>query len=132
MKKTHIALGAIVIALFVAYGANSFRKTLTPYVSFEEARRAGRMVQIAGALVKDGKIEYHAEDQTLRFTLVEDSGDTIDVIYHGSRPMNFEDAESVVVIGRYEDGAMRSERLLVKCPSKYQGKGRREYPAEGA
>jgi cytochrome c-type biogenesis protein CcmE len=43
------------------------------------------------------------------------------VVYRGIKPANFRDALSIVAIGRYESGALHAEKLLVKCPSKYQG-----------
>jgi cytochrome c-type biogenesis protein CcmE len=43
------------------------------------------------------------------------------VAYGGVRPANFKDAISIVAIGRYRDGRIEAEKLLVKCPSKYQG-----------
>jgi cytochrome c-type biogenesis protein CcmE len=45
------------------------------------------------------------------------------VRYHGLKPANFEEAISIVAIGRY-DGSEKvfvADKLLVKCPSKYQG-----------
>ena len=43
--------------------------------------------------------------------------------YHGVKPANFEDAISIVAIGHYESGRDEfvANKLLVKCPSKYQG-----------
>jgi cytochrome c-type biogenesis protein CcmE len=45
------------------------------------------------------------------------------VRYHGVKPANFEDAVSIVAIGRYDAAASEfaADKLLVKCPSKYQG-----------
>jgi cytochrome c-type biogenesis protein CcmE len=43
------------------------------------------------------------------------------VVYRGIRPGNFRDAISIVAIGRYREGRIDAEKLLVKCPSKYQG-----------
>jgi cytochrome c-type biogenesis protein CcmE len=45
------------------------------------------------------------------------------VRYHGLRPANFEDAISIVAIGSWDAGAneFAARKLLVKCPSKYQG-----------
>jgi len=37
------------------------------------------------------------------------------------RPANFKDAISIVAIGRYREAGSRPRKLLVKCPSKYQG-----------
>ena len=42
-------------------------------------------------------------------------------MYRGVRPGNFKDAISIVAIGRYHEGRIEAEKLLVKCPSKYQG-----------
>ena len=42
-------------------------------------------------------------------------------MYGGIRPGNFKDAISIVAIGRYREGRIEAEKLLVKCPSKYQG-----------
>ena len=43
--------------------------------------------------------------------------------YKGVKPGNFEDAISIVAIGHFDEGAKQFEadKLLVKCPSKYQG-----------
>ena len=45
------------------------------------------------------------------------------VAYRGVKPGNFEDAVSVVAIGRYDPAqrVIAADKLLVKCPSKYQG-----------
>ena len=43
------------------------------------------------------------------------------VVYRGIRPGNFKDAISIVAIGRFQEGRIEAEKLLVKCPSKYQG-----------
>jgi cytochrome c-type biogenesis protein CcmE len=51
------------------------------------------------------------------------------VRYKGLKPANFEDAISIVAIGQFDDGAKEFEanKLLVKCPSKYQGAEVKEY-----
>jgi cytochrome c-type biogenesis protein CcmE len=43
------------------------------------------------------------------------------VTYRDVKPANFEEAVSIVAIGTYRTGAFHAEKLLVKCPSKYQG-----------
>jgi cytochrome c-type biogenesis protein CcmE len=125
MKKNHLYLsGAVLLLLFGGYSFVAFQDSLTPYVSYAEAIVAERTVQVAGALAK-GSSAYDIEAEALRFTLVdtEESGDTLRVRYSGIKPANFEDAISIVAIGRYEDGSGEfvADELLVKCPSKYQG-----------
>ncbi len=49
--------------------------------------------------------------------------------YKGLKPANFEDAISIVAIGQYDESSKEFEanKLLVKCPSKYQGAEVKEY-----
>ena len=119
MKKGYWIAGGLAI-LFVALGLTSFQKTLTPYLSFEEARKARGVVQVMGGLDKTSD-RYDPATQKLSFDLVDEHGGRMTVLYGGTRPANFKDAISIVAIGRYNDGRIEAEKLLVKCPSKYQG-----------
>lgn len=122
-RKVLYATGTILILAFAGFALASFKENLTPYVSYEQARSVERVVQVAGGLV-EGSSAYDPEGQSLLFTLRDEtSGDTLRVRYHGIKPSNFEEAISIVAIGRYSEEAaeFRAENLLVKCPSKYQG-----------
>ena len=124
MKKAYIA-GALVLVGFLALGLTTFSRSMNPYVSFTEAKAAHRTVQVMGALEK-GTSRYDAATKTLLFDMVEEkSHEKIAVAYRDVKPANFEDAVSIVAIGRYEPvaagGVFTAEKLLVKCPSKYQG-----------
>lgn len=120
MKKAYW-LGAAVLLGFLVLGLSTFSKSMTPYVSFSEAKTSKRTVQVMGALEK-GTSRYDIPTKTLHFNLVDpQSKDVIPVTYTDVKPANFEDAVSIVAIGKYGDGGFRAEKLLVKCPSKYQG-----------
>ena len=69
----------------------------------------------------ENSTEYIDETQELRFTMVEEDGDTMTVLYEGVKPGNFEEAVQIVAVGTYREGFFEAEQLLVKCPSKYQG-----------
>lgn len=120
-------LGIALIVLFTIFAVLNFRKALTPYVSYREARSGGS-VQVIGTLVK-GSSTYVVDEQTLYFSMKErDAQDTIKVAYRGRRPVNFEEATSIVAIGSYDGRVFQARKLLVKCPSKYQGtETQREY-----
>lgn len=123
MKKTHYLIGAVLLLVFAGFSYSTFRETLTPYVPYDEARARTHAVQVAGGLEK-GSSSYDDDADFLRFTLVdEESGDTMRVRYEGLKPANFEDAVSIVAIGTYDPAAkeLAADKLLVKCPSKYQG-----------
>jgi len=119
-RRIWYAVGGVLVVAFLAYGTTSFKSNLTPYVSFEEASRSARKVQVAGGLVENSTV-YVDESEELRFTMVEEDGDTMTVLYKGVKPGNFEEAVQIVAVGSYGDGVFHAEQLLVKCPSKYQG-----------
>jgi len=119
-RRVWYAVGGVLVVAFLAYGTTSFKSNLTPYVSFAEAASSARKVQVAGGLVENSS-EYLDESQELRFTLIEEDGDTLVVHYDGVKPGNFEEAVQIVAVGRFDDGVFNAEQLLVKCPSKYQG-----------
>ena len=127
MKPKYL-IGIAIIIIFVVFGALSFRKTLTPYVSFEEARKSGATqtggrpptVQVIGEIVFP-EVKYDIDAHQLQFTIMNENQEKMMVIYGGTKPANFEQADRVVVIGRYENGVFSADQLLVKCPSKYQG-----------
>ena len=116
-------VGGLMLLGFAGFSLMSFQQSLTPYVSFEQATSSPRMVQVMGGLQK-GSTDYSNSEKALSFTILEPkSAKQLRVRYHGVRPGNFDDAISIVAIGRYDEGTKQFEasKLLVKCPSKYQG-----------
>jgi cytochrome c-type biogenesis protein CcmE len=124
MKKNRFyILGGLLLLGFTGFSFMAFKDSMTPYVPFERAREGDRMVQVAGALEK-GSSSYVAASESLFFTLKDpQSSETLRVRYTGLKPANFEDAISIVAIGRFDTTAreFEADKLLVKCPSKYQG-----------
>lgn len=125
MKNKHVyyLIGTVLLLVFAGFSYSEFKGALTPYVSYELARGAERTVQVAGGLEQNSTAYDEATGQ-LHFTLVEpETSETIRVRYEGVKPANFEDAISIVAIGRFDSGAKEfaAKQLLVKCPSKYQG-----------
>lgn len=123
MRKSFYFVGGALLLAFIGFSFLAFRQTLTPYVTYQEACSTDRMVQVAGALEK-GSSTYRAAQGQLVFTLTEPkTHQNLRVRYKGVRPGNFDDAISIVAIGRYDSKTSEFEanKLLVKCPSKYQG-----------
>jgi cytochrome c-type biogenesis protein CcmE len=123
-------LGGVLLLAFAGFSLTSFKEALTPYVPYEKARTGGdQLVQVAGGLEK-GSSSYNDQKESLYFTLKDPkTSETLRVRYKGVKPANFEDAISIVAIGRYDSGLKEFEanKLLVKCPSKYQGAEVKEY-----
>jgi cytochrome c-type biogenesis protein CcmE len=124
LKKNRLYIfGILLLLAFAGFSFTAFKDSMTPYVSYDRAREGGRMVQVAGALEK-GSYSYAAARESLFFTLQDPkTRQTLRVRYKGLKPANFEDAISIVAIGNYDERAKEFEasKLLVKCPSKYQG-----------
>lgn len=122
IKKSYI-IGGVVIVLAMAMAMYSFQSTLTSYVSVSEAKASNRPVQVAGIVV-EGTDRYDLDSNNLLFTLREDSGDEMKVEYDGPRPGNFDNVTKVVAIGKYEPKrkVFLARELLVKCPTKYEGR----------
>jgi cytochrome c-type biogenesis protein CcmE len=124
LKKNRLYLfGALLLLGFAGFSFTAFKDSMTPYVSYAKAREGGRMVQVAGGLEK-GSYSYVANRESLLFTLQDPkTKQTLRERYKGLKPANFEDAISIVAIGNYDEKAQEfaANKLLVKCPSKYQG-----------
>lgn len=118
-----MVIGIVLVLASVLFGVTAFKKSLTPYTSFSEARKSGTGVQVNGVLADPSAVRYDAASSELRFRLRDDKHEEMDVVYHGVKPMNFEQATNVVAIGTYKDGKFEADQLLVKCPSKYQAEG---------
>ena len=122
MKPAHL-IGLAVIVAFALFGAGAFKKSLTPYVGFAEARRSQRTVQVRGA--KDPRsVRFDEQLHALRFDLIDATDDRLPVVYRHVKPGNFDQAKELVVIGRFRNGVFECSQMIVKCPSKYQAKER--------
>ena len=115
--KVIIAVSLVVGA--VAFGMTGFKKTMTPYIGFAEARQNTGLVQINGTLASKDYV-LKEKEQYLAFRLKDPKGDVMPVEYRGVIPGNFDQAVSIVAIGQFKGDHFEANQLLVKCPSKYQ------------
>ncbi len=124
MKKSRIIIGVIALAGFSYLGLSAFQQTLTPYMSFAEARAAeGKSVQITGDLRED-RLSWYSDDEsrTFLFYMIEsDTGDTFLIAYDGVKPSTFDDAIGIVAMGTFDGTRFQADQVLTKCPSKYEG-----------
>jgi cytochrome c-type biogenesis protein CcmE len=120
-----IIVALVLVAVGVGVGITSFKKSVTPYISFAEARRASGLVQVNGQIA-DKNYVLKPSEQYLSFNLRDQKGEVMPVVYHGVIPGNFDQATMVVAIGRYHGGRFEAEQLLVKCPSKYQAEAEKQ------
>ena len=109
----------VLILGFIGYAGYFFADSVTPYVSIADARASQRNVQVQG--LPDDAVEPHMENETFVFSIAdEETGETMLVRYKGVKPDNFDEAYHIVAIGKYTGDAFTADKLLVKCPSKYE------------
>lgn len=128
MKKSHIIAIAIIaaaIGLIVATAGDA-----STYVDFGQAYQmaeAGKTssIHIVGSLKKDSKgeivgLEKSADKLSCSFILVDDKNREEKVIYNEPAPTDLGKSEKIVVIGEYRGNQFVAEKILLKCPSKYE------------
>ena len=128
MKKSHIL---IIVVIAVAIGIIvSTAGDASTYVTFEEAYTMSvsgndNSIHVVGELKKDQTgnvigIEKGRDMVSFSFVLVDDKGKEQLVEYKEPMPTDFTKSEKVVVIGKYKGESFTAEKILLKCPSKYQ------------
>lgn len=115
--------GAILMAGFAVLTVFEMKNAATPYVMKVENvnTSAGRPVQFKGSIIHD-KTGYDRAFHETFFTLKDSEGKILKVTYDRQKPANFDTADVAVVRGVYQGGALKADRVSVKCPSKYEGK----------
>lgn len=130
MKLSHIiGLLVIVIAITVIVSTTSEVSTYATFAEATEiaAKDSDKKIHVAGSLKKDaaGRIlgmDYQPQIDPNHFTfrLVDRDQQEKLVVYGNPKPQDFERSEQVVVIGNMQGGEFVAEKILMKCPSKYQ------------
>ncbi len=120
MKNKYI-FGGIIILIFFSFMAYLFTQTNISYENnFTKVMNSNKTLKVTGSWVRENNYVYDKEKNLFMFTIKDENGNMMKVIYKGSIPNNFESATSVVVTGKYKDGYFHASDILTKCPSKYQ------------
>jgi cytochrome c-type biogenesis protein CcmE len=128
-KKIIIFIAAII--LFVIAILSISDEIFSPYVTFKYAKEnPTKYVQIIGKRAKDSRVLH--DSTGFSFTLADDKGDELKIFHSGVKPQNFEHAEQIVILGKYESekNLFEADKVLTKCPSKYQKEEKEEKQEE--
>ncbi|EIM75576.1 hypothetical protein A3SI_13088 [Nitritalea halalkaliphila LW7] len=129
MKKGHIVgLGIIAIAIVIIV---SMLGDASTYESFTTARAMlergdDKAIHVVGELKKSPAgqvegIEVSEGKTSFYFMMVDNDGTEQRVFYNQPVPADFQRSEQVVVIGSYRNPELFvADKILMKCPSKYQ------------
>jgi cytochrome c-type biogenesis protein CcmE len=122
-KKVKLAVGVVLIVLLLFISIDSIGSFLNPLkfvseVTAQPEEYLNRNVQVVGVIV-DGSWEQIGPN-TYVFKL-QDEFDTVDVEYTGDVPGTFKPGVGITVIGTLvSPDKVEANKLLAKCPSKYE------------
>lgn len=124
-KKTKVAIGIAAVLLGLWMSVSAIEDFLNPIkfvseVTAQPGDYLNRNVQVAGLIVEDS-LQKGGEPNSYVFDLT-DGNATIRVEYSGSDPVpKVKPGVGVTVIGVLTSAdTLRSNKILIKCPSKYQ------------
>lgn len=121
MKISGAVVTGIVATVAMVGVLTAFIGNSSPYVTVAEAKQSkGDGLHLAGSLVKQS-VQMSPTTGEIRFSLKDKDGAVANVLYKGSTPGNLMEATKVVAIGGMQGDEFVSRKLLIKCPSKYEG-----------
>lgn len=130
MKTSHI-IGIIIIAVAIGI-IIATAGDASSYVTFDEAQEMATngntsSIHVVGELKKDANghivgLNPTPDKLSFSFIMVDENRKEQTVFYNEPMPADFQRSEKVVVIGSYKDNLFVADKILMKCPSKYQEK----------
>ena len=133
MKKIHIVV-IVVIAVAIAAIMSTVADSST-YASFTVAQNnAGEEYHVVGKLNKEKEMIYNPEVNAnlFSFYLADNEGKDLKVNYKGTKPQDFERSEQIVICGKIVGNEFEANKILMKCPSKYNTGQAGELPGNTA
>lgn len=100
------------------------------YVTFDQAKKMAKngnnkKIHVVGQLKKDDMGQVlgilPSEDKlSVSFSMIDNEGIEQRVYFNEPMPPDLERSEQVVVIGSFKEDLFIADKILLKCPSKYQ------------
>ena len=119
MKPGNIAL-LVFIAIFMVVLAINFSQNASIYTDFSTAKESGKKVHIVGEWVNREVSDYNSDQDLFTFYMA-DTTESVELVhYYDPKPNNFDQAEKVVVVGGYDQDKFIADKIVMKCPSKYE------------
>lgn len=109
---------AAVIGTLLMYSVD-----FSTYDTIASAReKQGKYVHLIARVDKSKPIQYNAlkDPNYLSFYATDSLGGSTQVIYHNTKPEEFEHSDRVVLKGKMEGNVFQCDEILLKCPSKYK------------
>lgn len=117
--------GLLLIGIVIVLMVQATVTTGAYYLTVSEIQNSpaslvGQRVRVSGQVVP-GSENWNAKEITLRFTIHDEAGALLPVVFYGPRPDNFQRAAEAIAEGTMlADGSFQANDLLLKCPSRYE------------
>jgi cytochrome c-type biogenesis protein CcmE len=130
MKISHI-IGIVIIAIAIGIIASTAGDA-SVYVTFAKAQQMKqdgdeKMIHVVGKVKKDAQGQivdmfYNPaiDPNHFEFTLIDNDNRAQKVVFNSPKPQDFERSEQIVIIGDMQGDHFQCNKILLKCPSKYQ------------
>jgi cytochrome c-type biogenesis protein CcmE len=133
-KKIITALSIMAVAIIIMTfasmpSATSKEITITDVVESAD-KFEGDYIMTEGLLNKSS-VQWDADNLELRFEIQDENETPLSVFYKGVQPDNFTEDVIVIVEGFIgENGVFEAEKVMTKCPSKYEGEDMENYDSD--
>lgn len=121
MKIKYIIL-LVVMTVFIAIIISTYGSSSTSATFAQAEKYPEKEFQISGDLQLDQPMVYDplVNANYFSFFLKDSDGKIFKVESKEPKPQDFEYSDKVVAIGKVKDGVFKADKLLLKCPSKYE------------
>ena len=91
------------------------------YGSFSDAIETEKELHVVGKLKLDKEMVYapQVDANYFSFYVKDNEGKDCKVIFSGGKPQDFERSEQIVLTGQMVGSEFHANKILMKCPSKY-------------
>lgn len=126
-----IVASIFALLIFATPGSTGVEVTIKDILADPESFE-GKNITVSGNVVGDS-VYFDTVNTSLNFQVVDD-GHYLEVKHRGVRPDNFDDEVIAILEGTYDSQSkiFSADRLMTRCPSKYEGESYDDHPAGAA
>lgn len=122
MKKGKLIVIIVLPAIFIVLMMGLFTENISPYISVSDLMTKNTQngnVQLYGQVILESI--FFDNDSGITSFDITDGNQSISVMHKGMIN-NLEHSTEVVAIGEYNNDLFQADKVLVKCPSKYEAR----------
>lgn len=132
MKKIHLlGLAVIAVAITILVTVAGDVSTYSDFTEAENMVKSGNnaKIHVVGRLKKDTEghivgMNYDpaTDPNRFEFILIDTLRREQKCVLSSPKPQDFDKSEQVVIVGKMEGQIFKTDKVILKCPSKYQEK----------